>query len=158
MERTTNSLICIVLLAGWFGASAIVAVVVAPAAFEVLPTRPLAGAFVGRVLPTLFWTGMLVGTTVAVLGRSMLHRGWSTAGGVLLTVSSVTAQLMIAPRIAAIRAGIGGAIEFLDPSDPRRIAFGRLHGLSVGSLGVGMIACLITLVLIARFASTPISS
>ena len=56
--------------------------VVAPAAFAVLPTRTLAGALVGRVLPVLFWCGMLVGVGVAVLGVARRPaRGWRDGRG-----------------------------------------------------------------------------
>ena len=45
-------------------------------------------------------------------------------------------------------------VDALDPSDPRRQAFGRLHGLSVMWMGVGGLAALLALILIARVIST----
>ena len=59
----------LVVLSLWLGAALVVGAVVAPAAFAVLPTRTLAGALVGRVLPALFWSGAAVGLLVAMLGR-----------------------------------------------------------------------------------------
>ena len=56
------------------------------------------------------------------------------------------AQAVIAPQIDALRARIGPDIEALAASDPLRAAFGRLHGLSVLSLGVAMIFALAALV------------
>jgi len=50
----------VVALAAWLGAAALFAASVAPAAFAVLPSRSLAGDVVGRVLPVVFWSGMLV--------------------------------------------------------------------------------------------------
>jgi hypothetical protein len=47
----------VLLLAAWLGAGMLLAAVVAPAAFAVLPSRTLAGALVGRVLPTVFIAG-----------------------------------------------------------------------------------------------------
>jgi hypothetical protein len=41
-------------------------------------------------------------------------------------------------------------VDDLPVSDPRRVAFGRLHGLSVGWLGVAILAALVALVLVAR--------
>ena len=61
---------------------------------------------------------------------------------------------MIAPRIERIRSQIGGTMEALDPSDPRRQAFGRLHGLSVLWMGVGSLGALVALILLARLIST----
>jgi hypothetical protein len=49
------------LLGAWIGAALLMAAAVAPAAFAVLPTRALAGALVGRVLPPVFGGGIVVG-------------------------------------------------------------------------------------------------
>ena len=48
------------LLAAWLGAGVLFAAVVAPAAFAVLPSRNLAGALVGRVLPVVLIAGVVV--------------------------------------------------------------------------------------------------
>jgi hypothetical protein len=144
------SLASLVLLAAWLGAALLVALAVAPAAFAVLPTRTLAGALVGRVLPVVFWSGIVVGVIVAVLGWSMPQRVWRTGGALSLALACAVAQLVVAPRIQRVREQIGGAVDALDPSDPRRQAFGRLHGMSVAWMGVGGIAALIALVVIFR--------
>ena len=138
------------LLAAWLGAAILVAAVVAPAAFAVLPTRTLAGALVGRVLPALFWSGMIIGLAVAGLARFASPSAWRTGGALALVAACAAAQLVIAPRIEAIRMQVGGPMDALDPADPRRQAFGRLHGLSVGWLAVGMLAAVVTLALFAR--------
>jgi hypothetical protein len=128
-------------LALWLGAAVLFTVVVAPAAFAVLPSRALAGALVGRILPVLFWSGAMAGilAMVALRGSSSL-RGWRGAMGLLLILVSLGAQLGVAPRIQRVRESLGTAIEMVDPSDPRRQEFGRLHGISVLLLGVGMVA------------------
>lgn len=155
---TTAPLASVVLLAAWLGAALLVALAVAPAAFAVLPTRTLAGALVGRILPVVFWSGMAVGLVVAALGWSLPNRLWRTGAALALVTACAAAQLVVAPRIARLRAEIGGAIDALDPSDPRRQAFGRLHGLSVAWMGVGGLAALVALTLLVRqisFRSTP---
>lgn len=149
-QHTSAALASVVLLAAWLGAALLVAAVVAPAAFAVLPTRTLAGALVGRVLPVVFWSGMVVGLAVAVLGWSLPDRLWRTSAALGLVVACAAAQLAVAPRIERVRAQIGGAVDALDPSDPRRQAFGRLHGMSVAWMGVGGVAALLALVLILR--------
>jgi hypothetical protein len=148
----------IVLLAAWLGAAVLVAAVVAPAAFAVLPTRTLAGALVGRVLPVLFWSGIVVGLAVAAATWGLQPRGWRTGAALALAASCAAAQLVVAPRIERVRAQIGVAVDAIAPTDPRRQAFGRLHGMSVAWMGGGMLAALICLVLLVRLTaarSTP---
>jgi hypothetical protein len=147
MRLVPASLASILLLAAWLGAAVLVAAVVAPAAFAVLPTRTLAGAVVGRVLPVLFWSGLGVGLVVSVLARGRTGRGWILIPAALLALSSAIAQFVLTPRIAGIRTA-AGAIDALDPTDPRRLAFGRLHGLSVACLGLGAVAATVALVAI----------
>ncbi len=149
----THALVSIVLLGAWLGAAALVAAVVAPAAFAVLPTRTLAGALVGRVLPVVFWSGMLVGLAASLLLRPPV-RGWLGGSLVSLVLACAAAQFYIAPRIERIRAAIGGPVDALDPADPRRQAFGRLHGLSVAWMGLGGVAALVALVLLVRLTSS----
>jgi hypothetical protein len=138
------------LLAAWLGAALLVALAVAPAAFAVLPTRTLAGALVGRVLPAVFWSGMAVGLVVAAVGWSMPDRLWRTGAALGLAVACAAAQLVVAPRIERVRAQIGGAVDALDPFDPRRQAFGRLHAMSVAWMGIGGVAASIALIVLVR--------
>jgi hypothetical protein len=93
---------------------------------------------------------MLVGLVVAAIGWSMPSRVWRTSAALGLVVACAAAQLVVAPRIERVRAQIGGAVDALDPSDPRRQAFGRLHALSVAWMGVGGIAALVALVVLVR--------
>jgi hypothetical protein len=144
----------IVLLSAWLGAALLVAAVVAPAAFAVLPSRSLAGALVGRVLPVVFWSGMVVGAVVAATTWSLPGRVWRVGGALALVAACAAAQLVVAPRIERVRAAIGGPVDALDPGDPRRQAFGRLHGLSVAWMGIGGLAALLVLVILLRLAST----
>lgn len=153
MRTITPALISITLLAAWLGAALVVSAVVAPAAFDVLPTRTLAGAIVGRVLPVLFWSGVVVGLLVLWMGWRLPFPETRTAAAFVLVAACLAAQLVIAPRIERIRAEIGGPMEALDPSNPLRQAFGRLHGFSVACLGIGGIAALVILVLLIRFTS-----
>jgi hypothetical protein len=148
--RGLPSIVSVVLLAAWLGAALIVAAVVAPAAFAVLPSRTLAGALVGRVLPVVFWSGIVIGLVVAALAWPMPSRAWSVGAALVLAGACAAAQLVVAPRIERVRAGIGGAVDALDPSDPRRQAFGRLHGMSVAWMGVGGLAAAVALVVLVR--------
>ena len=153
MSARALPLVTMSLLAAWLGAALLVAAVVAPAAFAVLPTRTLAGALVGRVLPVLFWSGMLLGVGVALLGRTLAAGRGGIAAAACFALACAIAQLVVSPRIEALRTAIGGPIDALDPADPRRQAFGRLHGFSVLWMGAGGVAALVALVLVARAIS-----
>lgn len=142
-----RALVSLLITAIWCGAALIVVTTVAPAAFRVLPTRTLAGALVGQVLPVLFVAGLVVGVLALVLTprgapRTVLRRIGATG-----TVAGCTvAQFVIGPQIAALRERIGPNLEALAASDPLRVSFGRVHGLSVLSLGVAMLFATLTLV------------
>ncbi len=145
------ALVGVVLLSLWLGAAVIVAAAVAPAAFAVLPTRILAGALVGRVLPVVFWAGIVVGIAAAGFAWSATAGRLAVAGAALCSFACAVAQLVIAPRIETIRQAIAGPVDALDPGDARRMAFGRLHGLSVLSMGVAALGALVALIVLTRF-------
>jgi hypothetical protein len=155
--RVTPIVVQLGALALWLGAAVLFAAVVAPAVFAVLPTRTLAGAVVGRVLPAVFYSGMLVGAAVIAL-QVRARDGWSwrgqeTAGAVMFAACAI-AQLVVAPRIERLRAEIGGSLESLAADDVRRAAFGRLHGASVAWLGLAMLAAAIAAVIAGRALRT----
>ena len=154
MSERPSLVVQIILLAAWLGAALVVSGAVAPAAFAVLPTRALAGALVGRVLPVLFYAGMIVGIAILVL-EGTAGRGWvapRAIAGLLTAAACAVAQFVVGARIDRIRQSVPGALDALAPDDPRRIAFGRLHAFSVGWLGVAILAALVALVLAARAA------
>ena len=133
------------LIAAWLGAAILVAAVVAPAAFRILPSRTLAGALVGQVLPVIFAGGLFIAIIALGLEARMTRytvpaRVWAPFA--VMIVGCAIAQFFIAPRIETVRAAIGGAVDALDATDPRRVQFGRLHGISVLLMGVAMVgAC-----------------
>ena len=135
----------VVVLAAWLGAVLLVGTVVAPAAFATLPSRALAGAVVGRVLPAIFLTGLAVGLFL-VPGRlaGSAGLGRQIAGGVLV-LSCAISHLVVGARISALRQAIEPSLDALDPGDPRRVMFGRLHALSVAGLGIGVLAAVVAL-------------
>jgi hypothetical protein len=142
----------LVALAVWLGAALFFAAVVARAAFDVLPSRELAGALVGRVLPVVFLSGLVVGIGVLVLDLIGPRRSFALPrmiGGAVIVVACAIAQLGIAPRIAALRAALPAPLAELAADDPARLAFGRLHFLSVAWLGVAMVAGIVAMILAA---------
>ena len=139
-----------VLLSAWLGAALFLATVVAPVAFAVLPSRTLAGALVGRVLPVVFIAGLVVAVASLWLDGGDRGRSYRVRRAMLLAtaVSCAAAQFVVGPRIERVRKEIGGSVDQLPAGDPRRIAFGRLHAASVAWLGLAMVAAATTLVLI----------
>jgi hypothetical protein len=144
------------LLSAWLGAGILFATVVAPAAFAVLPSRTLAGALVGKVLPTVFIAGMVVAILAAVLDHGAVGRA-SRVRRVALVVVAIScglAQFVVGPRIERVRGEIGGPVEQLAPSDPRRAEFGRLHAISVAWLGLAMLSGATAVVLMSLAPKT----
>ena len=142
-----------VLAALWLGAAVLLAAVVAPAAFAVLPTRTLAGDVVGRVLPVIFWSGMVVFAGVMLFGV------WTDAStrfkprvlaAALGGTACMIAQLVVDAMIARVRARIPGAVDALAATDPLRVAFGQLHLLSVVLLGIAMLSATAILIIAVR--------
>ena len=147
------------LLALWCGAGLFFASSVARAAFAVLPSRALAGALVGRLLPVIFWSGIIVALlalSLVVADRVIGGRMTRIASLMLVAIACGMAQFVIAPRIGALRARIGPSLDARAASDPLRRQFGQLHGVSVGLLGVALIAstvCIISLYCAGRPAA-----
>ena len=149
--RTAVPLAQMLMLAAWLGAALLFTTVVAPAAFAALPSRTLAGAVVGRVLPALFYTGIAVGVVVFLLDTVASTGAWTRAlAGAVTAVACAIAQIIVGGRIERLRQQIAGPIDALAADDSRRVAFGRLHAFSVGWLGIAILTALVALVLAAR--------
>jgi hypothetical protein len=144
-------IIMVVISAVWLGAAILLAAVVAPAAFAVLPSRTAAGALVGHVLPVVFIAGC-VGALI-VLAVSLA----GSPGGSVRVIASIVwlagcaiAQFVIAPRMERVRAAAGGPIDTLAADSPLRAAFGRWHGVSVALLALAIAAALVVLICAGR--------
>lgn len=148
-RATMSALATVVAISLWLGAVIVVGAVVAPGAFAVLPTRTLAGALVGRVLPALFLSGVVVGLLIMLLAprASSMTR---IVAAVAMVAACLAAQFLVAPRIERVRIQAARPIDQLEPGDPRRTVFGRLHGMSVALLGVAALAGAAALVVTLR--------
>ena len=152
-RRMSYPILQLCALALWLGASVLFSAAVAPAAFAVLPTRTLAGDIVGRVLPVIFYAGMLVGVLVIALDFADAEEWrWNTSviAAAVVAIACAAAQFVVGSRIDQVRSRIAGAVDALAPGDPLRVEFGRLHGVSVALLGVAMLAAAVALVAAAR--------
>lgn len=139
-----------IVLALWVGAAVYFAAIVAPAAFRVLPSRTMAGMLVANTLPTVFTAGIVTGVIVCLLGLPGASRVVAIGTGAGVALCSAIARLGIVPRIDRLRAALPSALESLPAGDPARVAFGRLHAVSVGLLGIALILAVIALVVAVR--------
>ena len=162
-ERKSRALALVVLrdvrlllMALWLGAAVYFSFAVAPSAFAVLPARELAGTLVTRTLAIVNVGGFLISLLLLAslpVGRGRVGgRALAAEASSLATISVMTAagQWVIAARLLALRAQMGRPIDEIAINDPLRVAFNGLHGYSVMALGVGLIAGVVALLLIAR--------
>jgi hypothetical protein len=146
VSEGTRLIASAVLLSIWIGAGILFVAVVAPSAFAVLPSRTLAGQLVGRVLPALLLSGIVVGLAAALVARGGALSGWRLGTGLAVAAACAISQFWIGGRIARLRDSIGAGLESLPSGDPQRALFGQLHALSVAGLGAAGLAAIVGLV------------
>ena len=133
----------VVALVIWVGGLIVAGARVAPSVFGVLQAwnasqgRMLAGQVFGDVLLRLTWLSYLMGVVMFV--TLTLHRLLGARPrkyGVRVGIMGVMLAMMLAtgfyiiPQVNAIQAQVSGPVSDLETTDPRRVEFNRLHGLS----------------------------
>lgn len=141
------------LLSLWLGAMAFFTTSVAQAAFAVLPTRRMAGDLVSPVLTHLEYVGLAMSAILLLLlllAREGRQKIWFIEFGVYLItlIATFIARFIVAAKIHNIRASLGDTLDTLAATDPTRIWFGQLHGISVGLMGLDMILVLVVIILL----------
>lgn len=133
----------VVALVLWVGGLVVAGALVAPSVFGVLQAwnasegRVLAGQVFGEVLLRLTWLSYVMGgvmfialTLHRLLGARPVKYGVRVGiMAVMVTMMMVTGFWLI-PQVDAIQAGVKGPVAELAATDPRRVEFNRLHGLS----------------------------
>ena len=135
--------VALVTLAVWVGGLLALGAIAAPSIFDVVAAtqpdhgRMLAGALFGEILRRFhlvsYAAGALLLSTLIlrrVLGPGPRHFAWRVGLGLLMLIASGYSGLVVAGRIVRLQREIGAAPSSLPESDVRRVAFGRLHGLS----------------------------
>ncbi|MBA3438286.1 MAG: DUF4149 domain-containing protein [Pyrinomonadaceae bacterium] len=146
----------LLLIAIWLGAAVFFSFAVAPSAFDVLPTRDLAGAVVGRTLAIVnvggFIVSLLMLMSAPVARVATGKRAFVVEVSVLavLAISTAVNYWIITRRIEGVRRMMNRPIEEVALGDPLRIAFSNLHLFSVVLLTTGIVAAAVALLLVAR--------
>jgi hypothetical protein len=146
----------------WLGAALFFGSVVAPAIFSVLRAFELplageiAGAIVNRCLAAVNLSGFIVAVVLlltaflAVKSYSRLLLSFELAALAVMAVGTGVGHWFIAAKMHALRLSMSAPIDRVPLDDPRRVAFNSLHGYSVATLGIAMIAALVIFFVAAR--------
>jgi len=154
----------LVLLGLWTGAMAFFSFIVAPSAFAVLPTRHLAGQLVSRTLSGLEVLGLAFGILLLIM--LLASRLWRRPASIfefavtlLMTAATAVSRFIVSARLHELRLRLGEGLDALPFTDPTRLAFDRLHQVSVGLMSFNLLAALVLIaLLIWRDHSSPTSA
>ena len=133
----------VVALVLWVGGLVVAGALVAPSVFGVLQAwnqsqgRVLAGQVFGEVLLRLTWLSYAMGAIMFItltlhrlLGARPLKYGIRVGIMAMMLVMMMITGFYLIPEVDAIQAEVSGPVSELPDTDPRRVEFNRLHGLS----------------------------
>ena len=133
----------VVALVLWVGGLVVAGALVAPSVFGVLQAwnqsqgRVLAGQVFGEVLLRLTWLSYAMGgimiitlTLHRLLGARPLKYGIRVGIMAMMLVMMMVTGFYLIPEVDALQAQVSGPMSELPDTDPRRVEFNRLHGLS----------------------------
>ena len=133
----------VVALVVWVGGLVVAGALVAPSVFGVLQAwnqsqgRVLAGQVFGEVLLRLTWLSYAMGAVMFItltlhrlLGARPLKYGIRVGIMAMMLVMMMITGWYLIPEVDAIQAQVSGPVSELPDTDPRRMEFNRLHGLS----------------------------
>lgn len=131
---------------------------VAPAAFQILPTRDMAASLQSPIATRACWFAeasfALLFVTSWLLGRwweaPRLLRALLGRAAVLGMVAAVVIEKLLIPPIDKIRAEAPGLIDNLPAADPARLLLQRYHRLATAFFVAELVAALLILLLTAR--------
>jgi hypothetical protein len=135
--------VALLALVVWVGGLVVLGAVAAPATFDVMAARHvadgrlLAGAVFGEVLLRFFYVSCGAAVIILlsfalrrILGPKPRHLGRRALILFVMAGATLYAGVVVAGRIASLQTSMGVAPSSLPETDPRRVEFGRLHGLS----------------------------
>jgi hypothetical protein len=129
----------------WVGGLVVLGGIAAPAIFAVIAEqqvpngRMLSGALFGEMLHRFTVVsygagGLLMLTLLArrILGPRPHRFAWRAGIVAVMLAATAYGSLVVASRIEHLQRETGVAPSTLPEGDPRRVEFGRLHGISTG--------------------------
>src|SRR5688500_8626240 len=133
----------VVALVLWVGGLVVAGALVAPSAFGVLQSwnesqgRVLAGQVFGEVLLRLTWLSYAMGAVMFITltlrrlrcAQPVEHRIRVATTALMLLLMTLTGFYLIR-EVDSIHAQVSGPVSEQPDTDPRRVEFNRLHGLS----------------------------
>jgi hypothetical protein len=122
-------------LGTWVGSIFYFSAAVAPGAFRVLSNPDQAGALVQFTLGRLHMLGVVAALLylLASVAHAQSLKGLArpaTIGVLVMLLLTITSQRFVTPKLAVLRTQMG-SVAATPPSDPLRVEFDRLHGISV---------------------------
>jgi len=115
-------------LGGWIGASFYFTLVVALAAFRILPSHEMAGRVVGAVYTPLQLFGVGAGVVLAGVALALRRSRWLLIHPLVLSALCFISHFGITARLDELRDGAFGSA----PQAAASAEFGQLHGASMG--------------------------
>lgn len=125
-------IVAALLQSAWFGGGVFLVLVAAPAAFGMAPSREVAGNVVGAMLAR--WHVVALATPFALLLIEWKRYDLERTFRVVILAAALlfaSAQVGVDLRVRAMRVDSATSISQLPPNHPTRVAFGRLHGVSM---------------------------
>ena len=148
----------VLLLSVWLGSMIFFSFAVAPSAFDVLPSRELAGKMVTSAISKVEVIGLIIGPLLLII-QIFGWRARHVSGTekvirasllVLMIAMAALSHFWISARMVSLRQAMGGMIDDLPAKDPLRIQFNDLHQYSVALMGTAMVAGFVVLFLTVR--------
>jgi uncharacterized membrane protein YciS (DUF1049 family) len=138
-------------LGTWVGSIIYFSAVVAQGAFRVLATVDDAGRLVGFTLGGLHWLGVIAAVVYlaasVLLERSIKPLAKPAAAGVIaMLMLTLVSQRIVIPRMDVLRAEMGST----SATNPLRVEFDRLHGISVNLEGTVLLIGIASLLFTVR--------
>jgi hypothetical protein len=142
----------------WVGGLLALGGIAAPSIFDVVAQRQIAdgrilsGALFGEMLRRFTLVSYLSGTVLLlslilrrILGPRPHRFAWRAGIGLVMLAATAYGSIGIASRITHLQREIAVAPSSLPEGDPRRVEFGRLHGISTALQLVPLLGGLILL-------------
>lgn len=150
MKIITNFRLLLISL--WLGAAMFFSLSLAKSAFDILPSREMAGSVVSVNLSVINYAGLIIGVLMLlssfISGKGVVS--WLERVLLLIFIGAcAVGQFVISFQLSQIRTQVGRPIEELSIDEPLRIAFDSLHQYSVWVLTAAMIIALVSFILIS---------